>query len=239
MSLTVCSVVRDEAGRFLKRALECWSAYADRILVLDDGSTDETSDILSDSGVEWRARRVRGARDYGDGEYKARSELWEWAADADWVLHLDADQTCAADPRPHLSGVRANFRLYDLWSPTAYRSDAWWRGHARCWWPAVHMPSVPSGFRPDWAHASATGRPRQWHSPNFPPNLGGHATEMPLECSILHYAYVTDALRAEKAALYADLAPHLTESERFHASTILDERPRLLALPFEPDYTLL
>lgn len=232
MSLTVASVVRNEADRFLSRAISSWQQFSDRIVVLDDGSTDETPEILDSFGVEWRSRPPHDADDYGDGEWAVRAELWEWTQDADWVIHLDADQTLSSDPRPHLREPRVAFRVFDLWSADTYRSDAWWQGHSRCWWPAVHVPSVPADFEPKWPR-------RQWHSANFPPNLPGKIHSTPLECSVLHYAYASPELRAKKAEMYADLAPHLTAKEQFHAKTILTPDPQVKTLPFTPEWSLM
>jgi hypothetical protein len=70
-----------------------------------------------------------------------------------------------------------------------------------------------------------------------PVNVPGpaHAVQ---DCSVLHYAYSTPELRAQKAAMYAALAPHLTPKEQFHGRTILTPRPNVKPLPFEPEWKL-
>jgi hypothetical protein len=145
-------------------------------------------------------------------------------------MWLDADQVPSCDPRPHLREPVACFRVYDLWSDDTYREDAWWTGHQRCWWPAVHVPSLPADFVDEWPA-------RGWHSGHVPMNLPGerHAVQ---DCSILHYAYSSPELRAQKAAMYAELAPHLTKAEQFHARTITIPRPVTKPLPFEPQWRL-
>lgn len=225
--LTVASIVRNEADRFLPSALEAWGEFADRIVVLDDGSTDATPDILKAADVEYHRQEPLMA----GAEWKARRKLWRLASeDADWVLHLDADQVPSCDPRPHLEPPVSAFRVYDLWSEDTYRSDAWWTGHKRCWWPSVHVPSLPGGFTDEWPE-------RGWHSGHVPANVPGPVH--PVQgCAILHYAYASPELREEKAAMYDDLAPHLTEQERFHASTITTPNPRTEPLPFTPEWPL-
>ncbi len=224
--LTVATIVRNEAKRFLPSALEAWKQFADRIVVLDDGSTDETGELCKAAGAE--VHRQNPPLMFGN-EWKARRALWRLAAkDADWVLHLDADQVTSCDPRPFLKEPAAAFRVYDLWGPNEYREDAWWTGHLRCWWPAVHVPSLPKGFVDEWPE-------RGWHSGHVPMNITtGHPIQ---ECSILHYAYVTPELRAQKAKMYAELAPHLTPQERFHGETIL-MNAKTKPLPFEPRWRL-
>lgn len=227
MHLTVASIVRNEADRFLASALEAWRQFADRICVLDDGSTDETPDILAEAGVEYHRQEPLM---FGE-EWKARRKLWRLAADgAEWILHLDADQVPSRDPRPHLRGPVCAFRVYDLWSEDEYRSDAWWTGHKRCWWPAVHVPSLPDGFEDEWPE-------RGWHSGHVPSNVPGPVR--PVDgCAILHYAYSAPDLRGQKAKMYACLGEHLTKAERFHAGTILSPNPNTEPLPFEPEWRL-
>ncbi len=226
--LTVASIVRNETGRFLPSALEAWQAIADRVLVLDDGSDDGTADVCEAAGavVHRRDPMMFGT------EWLARRELWRLAVrESGWVLWLDADQVMSCDPRPFLKPPVALFRVFDLWSADEYREDAWWHGHARAWWPAVHVPSLPAGFRDEWPE-------RGWHSGHVPMNLPGPKTPMPPACAVLHYAYATPELRAQKAKMYEELAPCLTGAERFHAKTILTPEPHLKPLPFEPKWRL-
>ena len=172
-------------------------------------------------------------------ECHARAFLWERALDAaedgDWIVHLDADQCLAGDPTPFLAQTLVNrvlFPVFDMWTPTAYRSDAWWR--VRPWWQAVRM--TPEARETVWEWPN-----RGWHSGHVPLNshVFGPTRDVPEECGILHYGYAMPEFRVEHAEAYVKRAAVLTPAERFHAGTILDERPRLLALPFEPKWRLL
>jgi hypothetical protein len=227
MHLTIATIIKDEAGRFLPSALAAWREFADRIVVLDDGSTDGSVELCNAYGADVYCQ---DAAMFGN-EWAARRKLWHLATpDSDWVMWLDADQVTSCDPRPHLKAAVSLFRVYDLWGENHYRDDAWWTGHLRHWWPAVHVPSLPPDFRDEWAK-------RGWHSGHVPVNVPGpaHAVQ---DCSVLHYAYSTPELRAQKAAMYAALAPHLTPREQFHGRTILIPRPNVKPLPFEPEYRL-
>jgi hypothetical protein len=120
-----------------------------------------------------------------------------------------------------------------MWTPTAYRSDAWWR--VRPWWQGVRWGPWARDVIWQWPE-------RGWHSGHVPLNAGqvfGTAANVPEHCGLLHYGYATDELRAKHAAAYEARAAVLTPAERFHARTITDERPRVVALPFEPRWRLL
>ena len=141
MNVTIASVVKD-AAHFLPKALECWYEVADRIRILDNGSTDGTVRVLNEAMDHHPDLTWATCTTPMDGnESKVRASLWDYAREgAEWVVHCDSDQTFAADFRPFLAKTAANrvkFRVFDLWSPTQYRSDAWWRVHP--WWNAVNV----------------------------------------------------------------------------------------------------
>jgi hypothetical protein len=190
--------------------LDVWSRFADRIVVLDDGSTDDTADLCRRFGAEVTTEPVgmMGA------EWVARKRLWDLAkTGSEWVLHLDADQIVNCDPRPFLQDPMTMFRVYDLWSPDTYRDDLWWTGHKRAWWPSVHVPSF-EGWEEVWPE-------RGWHSGHIPASyLAAERHDAGEECVILHYAYAKLDDRVRQMEKYAQLAGVLTPKEQFHAKTI-------------------
>lgn len=236
MAVIICSIVKNEAENFLPRALDCWKSVSDRLVVVDNYSTDGTRRLLEDANAE-----IHCLKTPMDGaETNARSFLWDRATksaeDGDWLVWADADHCFAGDFRPTLAQTdrnRAVFPVFDMWTPTAYRSDAWWR--LRPWWQAVRWGP--------WAHKATWDWPeRGWHSGHVPRNAAavfGLAVPVPNECGLLHYGYATPELRVRHAEAYQARSEHLTPGEKFHAGTITDERPRLVALPFEPRWRLL
>ena len=107
-SLSVIMICRDEADR-IEDALSSVHGWADEIVVLDSGSTDETVDIC---------RRYTDHIEVTDwpgfGIQKKRALA---RATGDWVLSLDADEIVSqalrreidlvlSRPRPHYSGYR-------------------------------------------------------------------------------------------------------------------------------------
>lgn len=235
MTVTIATIVRNEAANFLRPALECWSALADRIVAVDNGSTDETPDILSEFGAEVHEFDVP----MDGNEVNARRFLWEKAVDgSEWVVWADADHCFAGDFRPHLRGRRVVFPVFDMWSATEYRSDSWWQ--VRPWWQAVNV--ADQGVVKEFIAQDQWEWPeRGWHSGHVPLNTSifGPALPIPRECGLLHYGYASPELRSRHFDAYTARRAHLTPSEIMHARTILDPDPHTLKLPFTPAWTLL
>jgi glycosyltransferase involved in cell wall biosynthesis len=218
MRLVTALLVKDEADRYLRRVLARCAEFSDDILVLDDGSTDDTVTVAKAAGCIVKQRASPGA--WGN-ETPARAELWERGvklAKDGWLLINDADQLLHGDPRPLCASWEVNawaFVLLDLWDATHFRVDGYWQGH-RTPRPWLVCPSRLPTVAPQW-------NGRGMHVGHFPPNL-------PLACGIappdeyywLHYSYVTPEHRKAKHAQYLRVADQLTPQERAHAESILD-----------------
>ncbi len=231
--VTIASVVKNEAARFLPQLLPIWCELAHRVRVVDNGSTDGTLNLLRQH-PHVEVCHVRTPMD--GNEWVVRKALFDFATKgSEWVVFLDADQVPASDFREHLppNAVGARFFVYDMWDETHYREDAWWRGHTRAWWGAIN--ALRAEPKVDWVWHE-----RGWHSGHLPSNAWqiGRFVEMPRECSILHYGYATPKLRERHYAAYKARGDHLTEREAFHARTIKDARPRVRELPFQPTWKL-
>lgn len=237
-NIVVASMVKDELGRFLPSALHAWAKFAHEIVILDDNSGDGSREFAEDFGARVVPRGGDDPLAWGN-ETPARRALfeaaWEFTRVGDYIFWLDADMVPARDPRP-LVETEADgifFRLYDLWStsPLTYREDSFWRGHLfpRLW--LLRKQDRPiSSFR--WSG-------RGIHSGHLPEGLDlVQMAYAPEDFSLLHYAYSEPDLREEKYAAYASVSTELTEFERSHAVSIMDESPRVLRLPFEPSITL-
>ncbi len=133
-------LVRNEADRWLTQVLEQINGVCDRLIVLDDASTDATPEICE----KYRASVFRCRRSlWGVDEAKRRKALWSLAKPdhGDWILCLDADETVPQinllpgliQLAEHLGIDGLAFSLYDMWSPTHYRDDEYWTAHNRDW----------------------------------------------------------------------------------------------------------
>jgi glycosyltransferase involved in cell wall biosynthesis len=229
--ITVATIVKNEAERFLPSALECWKQFADRIVAVDDGSKDDSYKLLKDAGCEV----YRETFDLWGNESAARKFLWDKAVkDSEWVIHIDADMVPARNPVDALTGKLVGFRVYDLWDTEgSYRSDRWWTGHRRPYWLAANV-SDHQGVRWEWGDAPI-------HSGHLPLNareLLAPAYPLPPEVGMLHYAYSQPQLRRVKYDKYMDVEEHLNPRQRLHAKSIIDEMPRLEKLGFKPEWEL-
>lgn len=127
MKLFGLCVVKDEADviqQSLTHALE----YCDRIIVLDNGSTDATWSILQDLSQQYSQKITLFGQITEPFRDSIRSHIYnqfhtELTA-TDWWLRLDADEFLAEDPRPYLE--RANHEQADFikaWQIQFYYTD--------------------------------------------------------------------------------------------------------------------
>jgi glycosyltransferase involved in cell wall biosynthesis len=210
-------IAKNEAGRWLAQSLGSLLSCCDKVLVLDDQSTDETADMARSLHCDVRVRS--GAPMWGQ-EAPARAELWDWAAKEagdGWVLIGDADMVLVGDPAPYLYSREVNawsFILYDQWNETEYRADGFWRGHEfpRPW---LFSPSrVPANWAPVWVRNGL-------HVGHAPPNYPLVASVAPT-LSWRHLQYSTPESRQQKYAAYASQHDQLTPFEQAHYQSILD-----------------
>ncbi len=135
-------IITKNAGTMIRRCLES-VAWADETIVVDSGSTDDTTDICRELGVhlivtdDWP----------GFGPQKQRAlDL----ATGDWVISLDADEWITPELREEMRAVMAD--------PAAAQAYAVPRSSSFCgrimkhsgWWPDY----VVRLFRRDTAHFS-------------------------------------------------------------------------------------
>lgn len=239
MSLFTLALVKDEMARFLPSALRAWAEFSDDIIVLDDGSTDGSREAAEAFGAQVFRRDTPEAA-WGR-EASARRALfdlgWAHARIDDYLIVLDADMTPARSPRV-LMETEADaiaFNLYDIWKiedeRLFYRADGAWKAHLlpRIWmWKKTRQPLD-----------SFMWTTRGVHCGHLPNNIEfGSLAYAPPDHGLLHYAYSTPDLRADKYAAYASVASDLTDFEIAHARSIMDARATLEEITFAPSLTL-
>lgn len=231
--VVLAMLVRDEAERYLDRVLRRAAPMVDSVVVLDDGSTDGTPDLVSallgQLDVEHRLVRVTGS--LFDQEWTLRQSLWQLAIASrpDWVLCLDADELLDGELRrdalrPWVDQGQfdvVGFPLFDLWDDEEhYRDDGLWTAHRRSW---------PLLVRRDPNDSDAWARQPQ-HCGRFPLDVAVRRRVLPADLRVLHLGWLSPEDRRRKAERYALLDPDGRWGSAEQYASILDSSPRLARL---------
>ena len=201
-------LARNEAApdRYLRRALCNAAQFCDRIIVVDDGSTDDTAQICAQV-PSCRVITRPGEGWWGQDETSARAALWEAAAQEagpdGWIYHFDADHELLGispeDFRMLTAATIVNawcFVLYDCWdSEDLHRVDGYWIAwkNPRPWLVrAMPFPNWEPQWRQRGIHAG--------HHPGNYPYVTGIAFG-----GIRHLGYVKKEHRLRKSSKYLSL----------------------------------
>jgi len=222
VKLVTAILAKNEADHYLRRVLARCLEFSDKVLVLDDRSTDGTAQVAKEMGCQVRGRSVLAGDAWGK-ESLARQELWNWAAEEagdGWVLFNDADMLLQGDVRSLCYSWEASafaFILYDVWSEdeTQYRCDGFWQAHLtpRPW--LVKPKAVLGDAKPVFS--------RDIHCGHLPQNanLGACLVAPPDTYYWLHLGWATAANRKVKYERYMEVSHLLTDFEKAHVQSIL------------------
>lgn len=198
----ICLMRIKNEEKWIAAVLRRASGAADEILILDDGSTDQTPDIYKTfSNVQYRYY------DRPSDENRDRQELLNWAIEreADWVLWLNGDEVleeCAGgtmrreisniDPRnPQYTYFYLNF-LYFWNDPDYYRYDS---NYKSIWQPRL---MTTWGQEKDLLCIGPTAhRDGEFHFGVMPYNLKGMGKA--IDVRVKYYGYLNPEMRERKS----------------------------------------
>lgn len=218
MKCVAAIIARNEADRYLATVIQSLQPLCTDIILLDDGSEDQTVDLANAMGCQVR---FRDADPMWGQESHARSELWQWGSEIagdGWLLIADADQQLVADPaawRMMLTSLCPSWSLplYDCWNrPDQYRADGYWQGYrlARPW---LFRPIMcPDPVWPD----------RGIHCGHSPANFPGPTAVAPDGVYWKHFGWMTETDRDTKTTRYLSTQSQLTPHELAHLRSVED-----------------
>lgn len=224
--LTVGMLVRNESGRYLERVLAHIAQFADEVVILDDGSTDNTVAICREKLVNTTHFIKENNKCGFNNEVELRKTLWELAASSnpDWIMILDADEIfepkAARMIRELITDDSADvvcFRLYDMWSDSRYREDGYWIAHK------VYRPFLVR-YRPD---VNYEWQEQPLHCGRFPINIFA-LPEKQSELRLRHFGWARPEDRVAKYFRYKQLDPKAKYGIQEQYLSILDPKPNLL-----------
>ena len=129
-------VMKNEADRYLPEVLETLSGIADKIVITDDGSTDDSVAVAGQyTDIVYQSEKSLFEEHEGNLRQNAWNNLSENAVRGDWILCIDADELLYIDKlkvpldrwmsqtRYDVLGVK----FFHMWNENQFRVDKAWR----------------------------------------------------------------------------------------------------------------
>lgn len=218
-------LVKNEEHRWLRETLTEMKKVCDRIVVLDDGSTDRTPFICAEYGGAKVIHKSNSL--WATNEVQRRKELWGLAQPehGDWIVCLDADEilTDAEDLPKILKLIDLNYPdigsvhlpLFDMWNSKHYRNDSYWTAHNRQWDIAVRYDQ----------NKQYVWRETALHCGRFPLNAADKACGSNMKIKHMGWSTPEDRLTKYTRYMQADSDGKYGSLEQY--KSILDEDPNL------------
>ncbi|MDI3534929.1 MAG: hypothetical protein PWQ82_1294 [Thermosediminibacterales bacterium] len=224
--LTAMMLVRNEAERYLNTCLSHLNVYTDEIIILDDASTDNTSEVCL---TYPKVKLYRNEEPmFIANESLARKKLWQLVekSNPDWILAIDADEVFEDQIESQIGYIMAGddydaveFRIFDFWkSMTHYRVDGLWN-------PWNRFSTLLIRYQP--------GKVYSW------PDLPLHCGRIPMEyrshrikrfqsnIRVKHFGWADEKDHIKKYAFYKQKDPEGRLQAKNHLESVLDKEVKL------------
>lgn len=219
-------LVKNEADRWLNEFLARYSTLCDEIIILDDGSSDQTPVICSKFGTVYLSRESY----WETREWMQRETLFNLCLEKsnhnNWIIILDADEIIN-NPyklRKYLKSLSTEYTgfglaLYDMWNEDHYRSDEHWTAHKRIW----QMATRKKDKNYTWNKTSL-------HCGRLPIQTSNDTISYNNDFYIKHMGWSTEKDRINKYNRYMEIDGDGKYGWLDQYKSILDEHPHLVKL---------
>jgi glycosyltransferase involved in cell wall biosynthesis len=218
MAIVCTMIVRNEAkSPHLRRTIESVYGAVDKFMILDDNSDDggATAELCQSFPKVVFRKSPYAIPMFPVDEGGFRVTQWDYTRalcqPGDWVLALDADEelepsfNATADELMASSYDWFRFRILDMWTKTAYRTDGYWSPVKEVFF---RYRDEPAGFA------------GKMHIPMLPAYIlnSQNGTER-RDIRIIHWGWIDEAKRFAKQQFYLDGRCRY-DSDRTHALSI-------------------
>jgi O-antigen biosynthesis protein len=205
--------VKNEA-RWISRVLKSIQPVCERIIILDDHSTDSTPEICEALGAQVIRSPFQGLNESRDKDFLLTESFkhipvrYHGRLDSPyWMLAVDGDEELVANDQPLVQHLVKNpaihcyaLRILYLWDdPQQWRVDGVYRDFRR--------PSLVRLINPAFRYKTTPwGNGANFHCSSIPQEMLHYAR--PSDARLLHWGYIDRDLRLRKYHWYNSIDPN-------------------------------
>ena len=205
-------IVYNEGDRWLRPVLEQLETLSDKIVILDDCSTDKTPEICkSFKKVIYYKNKERM---FDKDEHLLREKLWKLTRKEkpDWVICSDADELFDTrfkkekEKMINSGEVAFSFHIINLWDDDSYRVDPRWANEYNIRF-FKYLPEEKQDFYNKKLHCGSAP-------------IYAYRKKIRTDLNIFHYGYLKEKDRKKKEKFYKSKDPYYLYHSRDWYDTI-------------------
>jgi glycosyltransferase involved in cell wall biosynthesis len=232
-------ITHNEENRFLEPVIESVCKFSDKIIIMDDASSDGTVKELKyhfiNNNFYWYDIQEGKKRLFDINESFLRNALYfkclkECVDSNDWLFIVDADEIIDNSYlipkllnhfKDFADAGTVSFKLFDMWNETHYRDDELWNAHKRFF---------PFGIRRNCVIEDNRINNSKLHCGRFPIAKGNSFTGFDIK--VRHMGWSTELDRERKFKRYIELDKNGKYGSLKQYNSILDKNPNLVEYNF-------